>query len=46
MKMLDIPHGICENLGKADRQAGFYDFCFLCLYLKEQASTKQAHINR
>ncbi len=41
--MLVIPNRIQENLGKADRQSGFYDLCILCLYLTEQAITKQTH---
>jgi hypothetical protein len=36
MKSLVIPNRILENLGKD----GFYDLCILCLYLTQQASTK------
>ncbi len=44
--MLVIPNRIRENLGKVDSQADLYDLCILCLYLTEQASTKETHNSR
>jgi hypothetical protein len=46
MNMLVIPNRIRENLGKADSQAGFYDLCFLCLYLTVQTSITETHNSR